>query len=569
MIGKITKGSDFAGLTNYILSKEKSQLLCTNLAGSTPQEFWQQLEATTLLNPDVSYPVCHTSISFAIEDTPKLSSNTLLTVVDATRKGIGLDSCLYFAATHSDRKHFHLHLAASRIDVEGNCVSDWHNFYRLEKTLRSLEEELDLKKIKCSWEVEHTAPSTGQERRKRREKEEFSQGLRQTPSTPSAVEKIQATIAISIEPEKNLNQLFADLKNENIFPRLKVNSGGQILGISYLADGVAIKGSKLGRRTGACTLAGLAYRGITLDLELGNKSITTQALTSPLEISADTQEQPIIREAFKKRWEQTRTNRQARPKQEQMSQKQQKQEQQERHQSWGNEIAPTVLALLDSYQADSLESNNKRYQIDRLPESCDVVVQRVDTLEPVPNCTQILGFNYSKKGLKVWHNLLTQEDVEHFQAVDQQFSDNQQQLQQQQTPQQQILEAQQENLQNRTIAEAIVPIAGAALEHTLLTTKTPEPSIDWNQYRISWNRQELELAITVSDGRGEILRASFEDDGTYHLPACSLTPEDVKNFQTLRQELQEQLPYKAPQPQKSLSNQLQRQPPSRKQIELD
>ena len=276
MIGKITKGSDFAGLTNYILSKEKSQLLCTNLAGSTPQEFWQQLEATTLLNPDVSYPVCHTSISFAIEDTPKLSSNTLLTVVDATRKGIGLDSCLYFAATHGDRKHFHLHLAASRIDVEGNCVSDWHNFYRLEKTLRSLEEELDLKKIKCSWEVEHTAPSTGQERRKRREKEEFSQGLRQTPPTPSAVEKIQATIAISIEPGKNLNQLFADLKNENIFPRLKVNSDGQILGISYLADGVAIKGSKLGRGKGACTLAGLAFRGIILDLELGNKSITTQ-----------------------------------------------------------------------------------------------------------------------------------------------------------------------------------------------------------------------------------------------------------------------------------------------------
>lgn len=569
MIGKITKGSDFAGLTNYILSKEKSQLLCTNLAGSTPQEFWQQLEATTLLNPNVSYPVCHTSISFAIEDTPKLSSNTLLTVVDATRKGIGLDSCLYFAATHGDRKHFHLHLAASRIDVEGNCVSDWHNFYRLEKTLRSLEEELDLKKIKCSWEVEHTAPSTGQERRKRREKEEFSQGLRQTPPTPSAVEKIQATIAISIEPGKNLNQLFADLKNENIFPRLKVNSDGQILGISYLADGVAIKGSKLGRGKGACTLAGLAYRGIILDLELGNKSITTQSLPSPLEISADTQEQPIIREAFKKRWEQTRTNRQARPKQEQMSQKQQKQEQQERHQLWGNEIAPIVLTLLDSYQADSLESNNKRYQIDRLPESCDVVVQRVDTLEPVPHHTQVLGFNYSKKGLKIWHNLLTQEDVEHFQAVDQQLSDKQQQLQQQQTPQQQIWETQQENLQNRIIAEEIVPIAGAALEHTLLTTKTPEPSIDWNQYRISWNRQELELAITVSDGRGEILRASFEDDGTYHLPACSVTPKDVKNFQTLRQELQEQLPYKVPQPQKSLSNQLQRQPPSRKQIELD
>ena len=162
MIGKITKGSKFAGLTQYILGKETAQLLCTNLGGSTPQEFWQQLETTKLLNADVLYPVCHASISFAIEDTAKLNNDILLTVANTARKGMNIDNSLYFAATHSDRKHFHLHIAASPIDIEGNCVSDWRNFYHLEKTLRTLEEKLKLKKVNCSWEVERTAPSTGQ-----------------------------------------------------------------------------------------------------------------------------------------------------------------------------------------------------------------------------------------------------------------------------------------------------------------------------------------------------------------------------------------------------------------------
>ncbi|BAZ13225.1 hypothetical protein NIES4071_50640 [Calothrix sp. NIES-4071] len=39
MIGKVKKGKHFAGLSKYILEKEEAQLLCTNLAGETPQDF--------------------------------------------------------------------------------------------------------------------------------------------------------------------------------------------------------------------------------------------------------------------------------------------------------------------------------------------------------------------------------------------------------------------------------------------------------------------------------------------------------------------------------------------------
>ena len=695
MIGKITKGSEFAGLTQYILGKETAQLLCTNLAGSTPQEFWQQLETTKLLNADVLYPVCHASISFAIEDTAKLNNDILLTVADTARKGMNIDNSLYFAATHSDRKHFHLHIAASRIDIEGNCVSDWRNFYHLEKTLRTLEEKLELKKVNCSWEVERTAPSTGQERRKRREKEEWEKGLRQTPPEPSAVEKTQNAIARHIAPEKNLSQLFADLKNHNIFPRFALNSSGQILGISYLTDGVAVKGSKLGRNKGACTLAGLTRRGIIIDLEPDRESISGMPLRLRLETPADTQvsqvtkteqidltnlelyrtlqttipsinttncqdsteyrpiesdrnpdrtlqttipftntnnyqdsseykhltetsmqKQPSSRDLlvqeeqktlinsidksrhfsaghqdspslqkeldgetselieweqqlhFRKRWEQVHQERKALYKREPTVPKQEGQEEQERHLTMGEKVASVAVKLLDYYQTDSLQSNNNRYQIDRFSDTGDIVVQRADTIEPVPNYTQILAFNCSKEGQKIWYNLMSQKDFEHFQNIDRHFLNQQQQLQQQQM-QQRVFGTQQETVPNYSIAEAIVPIAGAALDNVRQTSGQAESVINWNQYRISWHRQELELSITAFDGRGEILRAAFEGDGTYQLPTCSVTPDDVKNFQHLRQELQGKLQQKVPKIQTTHDNQLQQQLSRHKQAELD
>ena len=721
MIGKITKGSEFAGLTQYILGKETAQLLCTNLAGSTPQEFWQQLETTKLLNADVLYPVCHASISFAIEDTAKLNNDILLTVADTARKGMNIDNSLYFAATHSDRKHFHLHIAASRIDIEGNCVSDWRNFYHLEKTLRTLEEKLELKKVNCSWEVERTAPSTGQERRKRREKEEWEKGLRQTPPEPSAVEKTQNAIARHIAPEKNLSQLFADLKNHNIFPRFALNSSGQILGISYLTDGVAVKGSKLGRNKGACTLAGLTRRGIIIDLEPDRESISGMPLRLRLETPADTQvsqvtkteqidltnlelyrtlqttipstnttnyqdsteyrhiesdrnpdrtlqttipsinttncqdsteyrhiesdrnpdralqttipftnttnyqdsseykhltetsmqKQPSSRDLlvqeeqktlinsidksrnfsaehqdspslqkeldgetselieweqqlhFRKRWEQVHQERKALYNQEPTVPKQEEQEEQERHQTMGEKVASVAVKLLDYYQTDSLQSNNNRYQIDRFSDTGDIVVQRADTIEPVPNYTQILAFNCSKEGQKLWHNLMSQKDFEHFQNIDRHFLNQQQQIQQR------VFGTQQETVPNYSIAEAIVPIAGAALDNVRQTSGQPESVINWNQYRISWHRQELELSITAFDGRGEILRAAFEGDGTYQLPTCSVTPDDLKNFQHLRQELQGKFQQKVPKIQRTHDNQLQQQLSRHKQAELD
>jgi hypothetical protein len=265
MIGKIKKGKSFAGLTKYILEKEQAELLCTNLAGDTPEDFYRQLAATYQLNYRVKSPVCHISISFP--PTEKPNKEQLQEIVGETLVGMGFEKNLYFAASHNDQNHFHLHIAASRINIDGECVSDWYDKQRLEKVLRSLESQFDLTSVPCSWEVDRTAPTTGQKRRMKRERQELEAGIRTKAVDKSAVEKIQDAMENAIEPGITMSKFLDKLNSTGIKASLKVSEAGIIQGISYSLGEVCIRGGKLGRNSKSCTLDGLKERGVDCNLK--------------------------------------------------------------------------------------------------------------------------------------------------------------------------------------------------------------------------------------------------------------------------------------------------------------
>ena len=286
MIGKIKKGKSFAGLTKYILEKEEAQLICTNLAGETPQDFYQQLSATRSLNSRVKSPVSHISISFPPNEKP--DKEQLQEIVEGTLAGMGFEKNLYFAASHDDCNHFHLHIAASRINIDGECISDWYDKRRLEKVLRNLETQFNLTCVPCSWEVDRTAPTTGQKRRMMREQREFEQGLRDEPESLSAVEKIQDAIAATIEPGIKIAQFIKKLELVGIEASLKISDAGKIQGISYSIDGVAFAGRRLGRNNKACTVQGLTMRGVDFEMESEAISVTQdKQVQEALEIRAN------------------------------------------------------------------------------------------------------------------------------------------------------------------------------------------------------------------------------------------------------------------------------------------
>jgi hypothetical protein len=264
MIGKIRKGKSFAGLTQYILQKEKAQLLCTNLAGETPQDYYRQLAATRQLNPRVLSPVSHISISFPPGEKPE--SEILQQIVEGTLKHMGLDNSLYFAATHSDRNHFHLHIASSRITQEGKCVSDWWDKRKLERTLRELEHQFNLTPVPCSWETDHRAPSTGQKRRMMRELSEWENEKRNTKPEQPIIDKIQDAIKEAIAQTQDFTNYVQKLEETGVKVGAKVTRTGIVDGLRYEMEGVKFQARALGH-TQKPTLPGLQQQGINFTLE--------------------------------------------------------------------------------------------------------------------------------------------------------------------------------------------------------------------------------------------------------------------------------------------------------------
>ncbi len=278
MIGKIKKGKHFAGLTKYILEKEEAQLLCTNLAGETPQDFYRQLTATRQLNPEVKSPVSHISISFAHLEKP--DTHQLQQIVKGTLTGMEFDKNLYFAATHSDCEHFHIHIGASRINIDGKCVSDWYDKRRLEKVLRNLESEFNLTPVPYSWKIERAAPNCGQKRRMRREQEEFEKGLRHQQANDSVLEQIQDAIETVIKPSMTITHFLEKLELRGIETQFKVDNDGAIQGISYSIDSIAFQANKLGRNKKACTIKGLLARGMKINLENDSEALALRVINN-------------------------------------------------------------------------------------------------------------------------------------------------------------------------------------------------------------------------------------------------------------------------------------------------
>lgn len=264
MIGKIRKGKSFAGLTKYILQKEKAELLCTNLAGETPQDYYRQLAATRQLNPRVQSPVSHISISFAPGEKPEREH--LQQIVEGTLNSMGFGNSLYFAATHSDRNHFHLHIASSRITHEGKCVSDWWDKRRLERTLRELERQFNLTPVSCSWETNRRAPSTGQKRRLMREQSQWEKEKRNTPPEYPIIDKIQDAIKNAIAQTQDFTSYVQVLEEIGVKVGAKVTRTGIVDGLRYEMEDVRFQARALGHAQKP-TLLGLQQQGINLALE--------------------------------------------------------------------------------------------------------------------------------------------------------------------------------------------------------------------------------------------------------------------------------------------------------------
>ncbi len=197
MITKIKANKSFCGTTKYVIEKEKAKIIGGNMYGATTDKLVEQFTLSAHLNPQLKDPCYHLMISVPKSDRPlnddelaNLSQRHFATVVVLSRlKGdesqvkqpskrisdsklnqlvdefisTELPAYDFFIARHSDKKHDHTHIVASRVNnLDGKSIRTWNNYAYSEHSARLLEREFHLTPVQSSWESKRKAMTRNQ-----------------------------------------------------------------------------------------------------------------------------------------------------------------------------------------------------------------------------------------------------------------------------------------------------------------------------------------------------------------------------------------------------------------------
>jgi hypothetical protein len=261
MIGKVMHNSSFRATTRYVLEKSGATLIGGSIAGESVKELVAEFMWSNDLNPGLKHPVWHMSLSLPHDEhlsdeqfsdlaTQYFAGMVLLAddhklVADRDRFRQrrdefvldGLSEYQYLVARHSDQEHDHVHIVASRINLNtGNGVELWRDKTRNQKILRCLEVEYGLTQVQNSWDVGKKSATKGQLEK---------QAMTGEESIQSRLQDLIEQAAIG-QPEMPL--LFERLMRQGVEVRHGWTRTGKSKGISYLLEDVAFAGNQLGGR---------------------------------------------------------------------------------------------------------------------------------------------------------------------------------------------------------------------------------------------------------------------------------------------------------------------------------
>jgi Relaxase/Mobilisation nuclease domain len=230
-IGKIVKGSGFGGVFQYLLNPEKRFEILTDACqclSNTPSALALEFQAVANRAPSTSLVARHYAIGFAPED-GEISSEIQAEIANRVMKEMGYGNAQYFAVAHhrddpghdKAHEHDHLHVVANAIDLNGNRVNDSWDYHHMERCLRGIERDYNLRQLECSWEKSKSV---------------------------SIDRPLTERIDTAIEKAQTVPEWIHELQTDGIYPQFKITRTGKVQGVSYEdGEGNMHQGHKLGR----------------------------------------------------------------------------------------------------------------------------------------------------------------------------------------------------------------------------------------------------------------------------------------------------------------------------------
>lgn len=138
MMAKIVQGRGFKGVLNYVLDKQKVEVLrADGLRLSDRNSVVQSFITQSSLNP-ISKPVAHISLDFSAQDKERLTNQKMIEIAGEYLQKMGYGNTQVLMVRHNDTDHPHLHLVLNRIDNDGKRISDQNERIRSTKVCKEL-----------------------------------------------------------------------------------------------------------------------------------------------------------------------------------------------------------------------------------------------------------------------------------------------------------------------------------------------------------------------------------------------------------------------------------------------
>jgi len=158
MIGKIVTGKSFRGCLQYCLHdkiadekknelvmKDRAEVILYNQCFGNDKELIQQFNEVRQLNPRLSKPVLH--ITLSLSQGENLPAYKLAEMARDCAQDLGFSNNQFVAVLHKDTAHPHIHIVANRIGYDGKTVSDGNSYQKIAKLCRKLELKHELKQV--------------------------------------------------------------------------------------------------------------------------------------------------------------------------------------------------------------------------------------------------------------------------------------------------------------------------------------------------------------------------------------------------------------------------------------
>lgn len=145
MIGKLKKGSSFAGCIRYVTGKDEAKILASDgvLLG-TNAEMTQSFELQRQLNPRIKMPVGHIALSFKPEDKPRLTDEFMAKIALEYMQMMGIKDTQFIIVRHHNTDNPHCHIVYNRINNEGKLISDRNDYRHNEQVTKALKSKYGL-----------------------------------------------------------------------------------------------------------------------------------------------------------------------------------------------------------------------------------------------------------------------------------------------------------------------------------------------------------------------------------------------------------------------------------------